>query len=569
MHKLVSGLAAAAALLCGARRSDNRPRTPRPRSIRAIAPRATTRTSRRAPTRDGFAAMAPEQILAALESGSMISMGLTMSTDERRQLSEFLAGERLGVALETAPPVAAMCSAAAAPLTVGATRWHGWGVDVRNTRFQAGCGRGADRGGSAATRAEVGFRAAGRQSRLRAANRRRGSSVLRQRGWQGVFARRRDRMRALVLRRGRQRSFGDQRWPTIGGRAAIVFGDQRAVMHALDAATGQALWQARVDDFPTARITGSPVLHAGRLYVPVASGEEATGAVPTYECCKFRGSLVALDAATGKQLWKTYTIGEARPTKKNAVGTQLWGPSGSPIWSSPAIDPERNAVYVTTGNNYTDPTTELSDAFVALDLDTGAILWSKQMTADDAYTAACRMTDRTNCADANGPDFDFGASPILVDLGRRPASADRGAEVRRRLRARPRQEGRAALGTAGRQGRVDGRRAVGFRRRRNQPLCRGLGHQPHSGAERLGDRRRPECRRRDVCAAAARRSAGVVHAAEQVRRAAALQPCATGCSDRDSRRRVLGIHGRSHPRLLRVRRQGDLGLRHGAQLSRR
>jgi polyvinyl alcohol dehydrogenase (cytochrome) len=50
---------------------------------------------------------------------------------------------------------------------------------------------------------------------------------------------------------------------------------------------------------------------------------------PDYQCCKFRGSVVALDAATGKQIWKTYTISEdAKPTKKNKKGIQLWGPSG-------------------------------------------------------------------------------------------------------------------------------------------------------------------------------------------------------------------------------------------------
>ena len=77
--------------------------------------------------------------------------------------------------------------------------------------------------------------------------------------------------------------------------------------------------------------------------------------MPTYECCKFRGSLVALDAATGERVWKTYVVDEPKPTKKNAVGAQLWGPSGAPIWGTPAIDPVKNAVYVTTGNNYSDP----------------------------------------------------------------------------------------------------------------------------------------------------------------------------------------------------------------------
>src|SRR6185436_17034883 len=95
---------------------------------------------------------------------------------------------------------------------------------------------------------------------------------------------------------------------------------------------------------------------------------------------------------------------------------QLWGPSGSPVWSSPAIDEKLNALYITTGNNYSDPTTPLSDAFVALDLQSGKVLWSVQMTQKDAYTAACRLPDKTNCAVSNGPDFDFGASPILVSL---------------------------------------------------------------------------------------------------------------------------------------------------------
>src|SRR5262249_13308701 len=138
-----------------------------------------------------------------------------------------------------------------------------------------------------------------------------------------------------------------------------------------------------------------------------------------YECCRFRGSVVALDGATGKQLWKTYTIGEqAHPTEKNKNGTQLWGPSGAPIWSSPTIDVKGNALYVTTGDNYSHPSTKTSDAFLAMDLDSGKTLWSRQMTPSDVWNTACRMPDKTNCPDSNGPDFDFGASPILVTLSK-------------------------------------------------------------------------------------------------------------------------------------------------------
>jgi polyvinyl alcohol dehydrogenase (cytochrome) len=171
-----------------------------------------------------------------------------------------------------------------------------------------------------------------------------------------------------------------------------------------------------------ARVTGSPVVHNGRLYVGTASGEETAGAVAEYECCKFRGSLLALDAATGRQIWKTYTITEEpRPTRKNRIGTQLWGPSGAAIWGSPAIDVQRNAVYVATGNNYSEPATATSDAFMAFDLDSGKVLWSRQLTGSDAWNTSCRLQDKINCDNLEAPDFDFASPPMLVALpnGRR------------------------------------------------------------------------------------------------------------------------------------------------------
>ena len=200
-----------------------------------------------------------------------------------------------------------------------------------------------------------------------------------------------------------------------GPRNAAFFGDQGGTAYAVDAATGALLWKTKVEDFPGSRVTGSPVFHNGRLYVPVASGEETAGAAPDYQCCRSRGSLVALDAGTGKQVWKTYMIPEEPiPTKKSPAGTQLWGPSGASIWNSPTIDLTRNLLYVGTGNNFSDPPTRTSDAIVAVELASGKIRWSRQMTASDAWTVGCRLPDKTNCAEANGPDFDFSSSPILV-----------------------------------------------------------------------------------------------------------------------------------------------------------
>ena len=73
-------------------------------------------------------------------------------------------------------------------------------------------------------------------------------------------------------------------------------------------------------------------------------------------------------------------------------------------------------MYVTTGDNYSDPPTTTSDAIVALRMSTGEILWSKQMLAKDAWNSSCYLPGKKNCPDADGPDFDFAASPILISL---------------------------------------------------------------------------------------------------------------------------------------------------------
>jgi polyvinyl alcohol dehydrogenase (cytochrome) len=202
----------------------------------------------------------------------------------------------------------------------------------------------------------------------------------------------------------------------IKGHAAF-FGDVSGNAYALDPATGNLLWKAHVDSHPAARITGSPLLWRDRLYVPVSSGEEGAAIDPKYPCCTFRGSVVALDARTGKQIWKTYTIPEpAHPTVHNSAGTQLWGPSGAAVWSSPTIDPKRRAIYVATGNSYSDPASSDTDAVMALNVDTGKMLWERQLTPNDRWNTACVAPDKANCPKSPGSDFDFGAPPILVTL---------------------------------------------------------------------------------------------------------------------------------------------------------
>ncbi len=372
----------------------------------------------RAPQRDTFHDMSPERVLAAMETGEMVTMGMRWPAEGRRAIAEFLTGKAIGTSLTTEPSPQAMCKSSAFALSGPA--WNGWGDNTSNTRFQSAAAAGITAAQVPRLKLKWAF---GFPGELNA------NAHPTYAGGRVFVGSPGGKVYALDAATGCIHWYldaGSQVRSAItvakiesasGSVNAAFFGDGKGNAWAVDAATGKQLWKTQVDDYPVARLTGSPVFYDGKLFVPVASGEEAAGAVPTYECCRFRGSLVALDASTGKQIWKTYTIDRpAKPTKKNKVGTQLWGPSGAPIWSTPAIDTKLGIVYVTTGDNYSEPDSKTSDAFMALDMKTGKILWLRQMTANDAYTSACRLPDRTNCPDVDGPDFDFGASPILVTL---------------------------------------------------------------------------------------------------------------------------------------------------------
>jgi polyvinyl alcohol dehydrogenase (cytochrome) len=207
-------------------------------------------------------------------------------------------------------------------------------------------------------------------------------------------------------------------WGT--GTLVAYFGDQAANVYAVDAAAGTVLWKVDVDDHPHAAITAAPQLYNGRLYVPVSSREESQVGDPRYPCCSFRGSVVALEATSGKRLWKTYTVSETPvPTTKNSIGTQLYGPAGGAIWNTPTIDTKRNVLYVGTGNNFVPPATKYSDSLVAMDLETGAVRWARQITENDIWNGSCRAPNREPavCPDKDAPDFDFTGSSLLVDVG--------------------------------------------------------------------------------------------------------------------------------------------------------
>jgi len=201
----------------------------------------------------------------------------------------------------------------------------------------------------------------------------------------------------------------------------VYFGDIRANVYMLDASTGKEIWKVKAEDHPVAKVTGAPMLYEDRLYVPVSSQEERSAGWSTvYPCCTFRGSVVALDASNGHTIWKTYTVLDPpKPTTKNSNGVQQYGPNGGAVWNTPTIDVKNHAIYIGTGDAYTKPVSKNTDAIMALDMKTGKIMWSIQDTEEDAWLSGCGGEIKSeNCLSPAeiGPDYDFGASPILRTL---------------------------------------------------------------------------------------------------------------------------------------------------------
>jgi polyvinyl alcohol dehydrogenase (cytochrome) len=352
--------------------------------------------------------LTPEFIVRSLANGTMHAQGARLPAADRAAIAEYLTAKPFH-AVDTG---AGRCAAAPSPNFAG-FRWNGWGADLDNSRFQPAAAAGLTAGQVPSLKMKWAF---GYPD---------GYSAFAQPIVAGgrVFV-----GSALGMVYSLDSASGCTYWSfdagagvrtaiTIGPGNVAYFGDLRANAYALDAATGKLLWKTSVDDHALARITGSPVLYQGKLYVPVASRSEWLAADSHYECCTFRGSVAALDAKTGKQIWKTYTIADRpKPTRKTKNGTQLWGPSGGGVWGSPAIDTTRNVLYIATGDNYSEPATPMTDAIVALALDTGKITWARQITSGDVFNGGCGQRDTSLCPEKPGPDFDFGSATILRTL---------------------------------------------------------------------------------------------------------------------------------------------------------
>ncbi|TQV84025.1 PQQ-binding-like beta-propeller repeat protein [Exilibacterium tricleocarpae] len=364
-----------------------------------------------APTVDAMGMLGSEKVLAAMTTGVMREMATGLSGADKQAIAAWLApAPAVGPAQQTHARCAGQLQLTGPPL------WNRWGNSLSNARFQPAAVSGLSAGNVKRLQLKWAF---GFPGAVRARSQ---PAVTRE----ALFTGSQDgTIYALGLETGclwwtfkaeaEVRNAITLDVDPAGKPQRLFFGDFNANVYSLDAATGKLLWKQSVSEHPVATITGSVALHGDRLFVPLSSTEVINAANPAYECCTFRGGVTALDTRQGKVLWRMYTVPEPEKRRKNSDGVQMWGPSGAPIWSTPTVDRKRGLLYVGTGENYSSPANDKSDAIIAIDIDTGGVRWVNQTIANDAWNGSCVRT-RINCPEEDGPDFDFGAPPILTTL---------------------------------------------------------------------------------------------------------------------------------------------------------
>jgi polyvinyl alcohol dehydrogenase (cytochrome) len=370
-----------------------------------------------APQRALFTFMSPQSIYRALTSGAMMAQGQGLSDADKIAVAQYLSGKTMSASADAREPPT--CKGAAAAFDFAEPPvFPGWGLNPAATRFIPTRVAGVDKANVG--RLELKWAAAFPNAAQMRSEPALGGGAIYAGSHNGevysldrasgcarwIYQTGAEVRTAIVLSSWKA---GDRK-----AAPAIYFGDIVGNVFALDAQTGRQLWRIRADPSPYATITGAPTLFEGVLYVPVSQLEGMRPVDPTYACCKSRGAVVALDAATGEVKWRTYTTDTPKLLGVNAKGAEEYGPAGASIWNSPTIDPKRHQLYVGTGGNSTSPATGMSDSILALDLATGKVKWVYQGLAGDASNLACLAPDKTNCPKENGPDYDFGAAAILV-----------------------------------------------------------------------------------------------------------------------------------------------------------
>lgn len=369
----------------------------------------------RTPQREALTRYTANSVFDALTGGVMAAQGAALSNEQKIALAEHLTGSAM-----QADTVAglARCEQPMSALDLTASgNWNGWGNGNSNPRYQSAQGTSitADNIGSLELVWAFGLDNA---SVARAQ-----PSVISDVMFMGSTT---GTVYAMDIASGcaywtydapqEVRAAVTVSWSDQLDAPVAVVADVSNHLHILNATSGELIWDSEVDPHPTARSTGSPVVHGDRIFVPVSSAEVSLAGRPDHHCCTFRGNVAAFDLNTGEKVWHTYIMEEPTQVGVNSAGNPVLAPSGAPIWQAPSMDVERGVVYAGSGQNYTRPASNSSDAVIAFDMASGDIRWIHQTMGDDAFTMACAMGgSHPNCPNA-GPDVDIGAPIVTTTL---------------------------------------------------------------------------------------------------------------------------------------------------------
>ena len=359
--------------------------------------------------------MSPQVLYRSITEGIMQSQAAHLSNEDKQHIVEYITQMRLGD--PNAAPEVARCEGPAAEFTaLDESRLTGWGHDTRRYVPAEVAGFNRSQIADLELKWSFGFPASTR-ARSQPSIAMGAVFVGSQDGTVYAFDLETGCVRWTFAARAEVRT-----GITLGSRGpegipTAYFGDIIANLYAVDANTGELIWQTSADEHHSATLTGTPAFTDGNLYVPVSSLEVVTAANPDYACCTFRGHVMAVDGNDGSVLWDSYAI----PNPPSAVGTtsagtDMLGPSGAPVWTSPTVDVEKNLLIFGTGENYSSPADTNSDAVIAVALDSGERIWSRQTFPGDAWNVACMMADNPNCPTEDGPDYDQASSPLLVEI---------------------------------------------------------------------------------------------------------------------------------------------------------
>lgn len=369
----------------------------------------------RTPRTDALRSYTANSVFDALTQGVMAAQGAPLSNEQKIALAEHLSGSQMQTASVGG---LARCEQVMPALDLNLpSNWNGWGNGHSNPRYQSQQGTGISLDNIADLELVWAF-GLDNASVARAQ-----PSVINDVMFMGSTT---GTVYAMDIATGcaywtyeagqEVRAAVSVSWSEQRESPVAVIADVSNHLHVVDARSGELLWDSDVDPHPTARSTGSPVVHGDRIFVPVSSAEVGLAGRPDHHCCTFRGNVAAFDLDSGEKVWHTYIMEEATQVGVNSLGNPVLAPSGAPVWQAPSMDIERGVVYAGSGQNYTRPASNSSDAVIAFDMTDGDILWIHQTMGDDAFTMACAMGgSHPNCVNP-GPDVDIGAPIVTTTL---------------------------------------------------------------------------------------------------------------------------------------------------------